>query len=70
MDYKQTPLEKLYRQYANCCATAAGALGHSKTHYNEGRALEIAEELRDRGYEVPEPSVASLFGTFNGEGSY
>ena len=70
MDYTQTPTDKLYRHYANCCATAAGALGHSKTHYNEGRALEIAEELQARGETVPGPSIAARFGSFNGEGSY
>jgi hypothetical protein len=70
MDYKQTPTEKLYRQYANCCATAAGALGHSKTHYNEARALEIAQELQDRELPVPDRHIAARFGSFNGEGSY
>ena len=70
MDLKQTPNFTLYQHYANCCATAAAALGHSKTHYNEGRAHYIAQELRERGEEVPEPSIARLFGIFNGEGSY
>ena len=70
MDYKQTPTEKLYRHYANCCATAAEALGHSKAHYNKGRALEIEQELLDRGETVPERSIAAKFGSFNGEGSY
>ena len=70
MDYTQTPTDKLYRHYANCCATAAGALGHSKAHFNEGRAHFIAEELESRGEDVPDHRTAARFGTFNGEGSY
>ena len=70
MKYEDISTEMLYRHYANCCATAAEALGHSKATFNEGRAHYIAEELEKRGYEVPEPRVARYFGNFNGEGSY
>jgi hypothetical protein len=70
MDYTQTPTDKLYRHYANCCATAAGALGNSKAHYNDERAHCIAKELEARREEVPSPRTAARFGTFNGEGSY
>ncbi len=70
MDYTQIPTKKLYRHYANCCATYAEAGGHSKAHYNVLRAEDIAEELKVRGEEVPKQSVAMKFGTFNGEGSY
>ena len=70
MDYSEHKTEQLYRLYANCCATAAGAMGHTKSHYNEVYAEKIATELQRRGETVPGPSIARKFGSFNGEGSF
>ena len=70
MDYSQHTTEQLYRFYANCCATAAGAIGHTKTHWNEAYASHICDELQRRGETVPGPSVARKFGAFNGEGCF
>ena len=60
----------LYKCYANACATYYGAMGHSKTHYNEAYAMDYADELKSRGEDVPAMNVASKFGSFNGKGSY
>lgn len=60
----------LYQYYANACATYYGAIGNSKTDYNEAYALDYADELKSRGENVPAMIVASKFGSFNGDGSY
>ena len=70
MNYSEYKTEQLYRFYANCCATFYGAIGHTKSHYNEVYAEKIAAELQSRGETVPGPSVASKFGSFNGEGTF
>ena len=70
MDYSEHKTDQLFRFYSNCCATAAGALGHGKTHYNEVNAAHIADELKRRGETVPAEATARKFGSFNGEGSY
>lgn len=70
MDYSHLDTETLYKHYANCCATAAGAIGHTKTRWNEANASHICDELQRRGETVPGPSVARKFGTFNGVGSF
>ncbi len=70
IDTKDMETEKLYEYYANACATYYGAMGHSKTHYNEAYAMDYADELKSRGEDVPEMRVASKFGGFNGEGAY
>lgn len=69
-DYSNADTKTLYKYYANCCATYYGALGHTKTHWNEAYASHIKDELEQRGLEVPSMRVASDFGTFNGEGSF
>ena len=70
IDTKDMATEELFTRYANACTTYYGAMGHSKTHYNEAYAMDYADELRSRGEDVPAMNVASKFGSFNGEGSY
>ena len=70
IDTTDMATDKLFTRYANACATSYGAMGHSKTHYNEVYAKCYAAELKSRGEDVPEMKVAAKFGGFNGEGSY
>ena len=70
IDTTDMATDKLFTRYANACATYYGAMGHSKTHYNEAYAMDYADELRSRGEDVPAMNVASKYGSFNGEGSY
>ena len=37
--------DDLYKCYANACATYYGAMGNSKTHYNEAYAMDYADRL-------------------------
>ena len=62
--------DELLTYYSNACKTYYGAIGHTKSHWNEHHAQHYAEALTARKQPVPSMSKAADAGQFNGTGSY
>jgi len=81
----QLKTETLYTYMRNALATEAGAIGHTKSHFNTWRANKYRDELNKRGENLPTFDMVLMFpsdsdaqwrseqrdlGTYNGPGAF